>query len=155
LVTHTVQEIGDMADASQSEVIASSELAQAERIVLNECEAGILLAKRALTAYSESEFDSSHISNISKTLNTVRGGLLMLCSDRAAQVLAKCVEFVDEVLMEGEQHAALQEILETFADTIISIEYFFDTANVPSRLDDSVLQVAEESLAALGHPISR
>lgn len=141
----------DTSDESQNQIIAQSELAQAERIVLQECVAGISLTKRAITAYSESNFDHGHISNISKTLNSVRGGLIMLKRPKAALVVQRCADFVDEVLMQSEHPPALKELLETFADAIISIEYFFDTSNIAAKLDDSVLQVAEESLAALGY----
>jgi hypothetical protein len=137
---------------SQNQVIAHSELTQAERLVLQECESGISLTKRAITAYSESNFDSGHISNINKTLNSVRGGLLMLKRLRAAHVVERCADFVDQVLMQGDHPPALKELLETFADAIISVEYFLDTGTTAARLDDSVLQVAEESLAALGYP---
>ena len=137
---------------SQNQVIAHSELTQAERLVLQECEYVISLTKRAITAYSESNFDSGHISNINKTLNSVRGGLLMLKRLRAAHVVERCADFVDQVLMQGAHPPALKELLETFADAIISVEYFLDTGTTAARLDDSVLQVAEESLAALGYP---
>lgn len=141
-------------EADQNEVIATSELAGAQKIVLQECEAGILLTKRAITAYSESSFDPTHISNIPKILGTVRGGLLMLKRQHASDIVQKCAEFVDKVLLHGEHPAALKELLETFADAIISVEYYFDTAENANRLDDSVLQVAEESLAALGYSVS-
>jgi len=145
----------DTSEESQNQVIASSELAQAERIVLQECEAGISLTKRAITAYSESNFDSGHISNIVKTLGSVRGGLLMLRRPRAAHVVERCADFVEQVLMQGEHPPALKELLETFADAVISVEYFLDTGHVAARLDDSVLQVAEESLAALGFAVRK
>lgn len=141
--------------ASQKDVIASSELAQAEQLVLQECESGLSLTKRAITSYSDSNFDSSHISNIAKTLNSVRGGLLMLKRMRAAAVLQQCVAFVERVLMGKEHPPALKELLETFADAVISVEYYFDSAATADRLDDSVLQIAEESLAALGFPVRK
>jgi hypothetical protein len=147
--------LANTSEESQDQVIASGELAQAERIVLQECEAGISLTKRAITAYSESNFDSGHISNIVRTLNSVKGGLLMLRRVRGAQVVERCADFVEQVLMQGEHPPALKELLETFADAIISVEYFLDTGYVASRLDDSVLQVAEESLAALGFPVRK
>lgn len=139
---------------AQREVIASSELAEAKKIVIEECEAGLSLTKRALSSFAESNFDTGHIRNIGKTLNTVRGGMLMLKNDRAASVLARCAEFVDEVLMDQDHPAAMKELLETFADAIISVEYYLDSASGSMRMDDSVLQVAEESLEALGHPVS-
>lgn len=140
-------------EESQNQVIASNELAQAERIVLQECESGILLTKRAITAYSESNFDASHISNIVKILSTVRGGFQMLKCERAAGVIGQCVAFVEQVLLRSNTPPALKELLETFADAIISVEYYLDTSSSAARLDASALQVAEESLAALGFPV--
>lgn len=150
---HASTDLSDTSEASQNQIITTGELAQAEKIVLQECESGILLTKRAITAYSESGFDSSHISNIPKTLTSVRGGLQMLKRARAAHVVQRCNEFVEQVLVSNQYPPALKELLETFADAIISVEYFFDTAECASRLDDSVLQIAEESLAALGYPL--
>lgn len=147
------ESLNNTSEESQNQVIASNELAQAERIVLQECESGILLTKRAITAYSESNFDVSHISNLGKILNSVRGGFLMLKRDQAALVVEKCAAFVNDVLLAGDSPPALKELLETFADAIISIEYFLDAASTSARLDDSVLQVAEESLAALGYQV--
>ena len=134
----------------QREVVALSELAQAERIVLKESEAGLSLSKRALNSYSESDYDSGHIRNIAKTLTGVRGGMILLEHKRAAAALQSCVDFVDEVLMQPDLPAALKELLETFADAIISIEYYIDTAVHGNRADESVLKLAEDSLAALG-----
>ncbi len=150
----SAEELANTSEASQQQIIATGELAQAEKIVLQECESGILLAKRAITAYSESGFDPSHINNIPKTLNSVRGGLLMLKRNHAADVVERCMEFVDEVLMRQDTPPALKELLETFADAIIAVEYYFDTADSAIRLDDAVLQVAEESLAALGFAVT-
>lgn len=135
---------------AQQEVIASSELAVAKRIVIEEAEAGISLTKRALTSFAESNFDTGHIRNIAKTLNTVRGGMLMLSNHRAANILELCVRFVEEVLMDQDPPAALKELLETFADAIIAVEYYLDSRTSSMHMDDSVLQVAEESLEALG-----
>lgn len=146
-------DLGSSSEDTQHRVISDNELSQAERIVLQECEAGLSLCKRAVTAFTESNFDPGHIANISKTLSAVRGGLFMLKKQRAAVVLERCVSFVDEVLMASKQPAAIKELLETFADAIISVEYFLDTATVASKLDDSALQIAEESVAALGYPI--
>jgi len=139
-------------EADQNRVIAKSELTQAERIVLHECIAGIQLTKRAITSYSESGFDATHIANIPKILGTVRGGLQMMKHPKAASIVDNCAQFVDQILLHSDQPAALKEMLETFADAVISVEYFFDTAEAASRLDESTLQVAEESLAALGFP---
>nr|WP_245792251.1 CDP-diacylglycerol--glycerol-3-phosphate 3-phosphatidyltransferase [Teredinibacter waterburyi] len=139
---------------AQSEIVASGELAEAGRIVIEECQAGIALTKRALTSFSDSNFDSGHIRNIAKTLNTVRGGMIMLKRERAALVLGRCVDFVDQVLMDQDPPPALKELLETFADAVVSVEYYLDSASGSSlAMDETVLKVAEESLEVLGHAV--
>lgn len=137
---------------AQREIIASGELAEAKRIVLTESEAGITLAKRALSSFSETDFDTGHIRNIAKTLNSIRGGMQILGFDRAASILRRCSLFVDQVLMEQELPPGIKEILETFADVIISVEYYFNSRSSSLHMDESVLQLAEESLEALGYP---
>lgn len=151
----TDERLATATEQGQKDVVAMTELAQAERIVIQESEAGLSLTKRAISAFSESGFDLGHIRNISKTLESIWGGMIMLNQKRAAASLQSCIGFVDEVLLGQEQPAALKELLETFADAVISIEYFLDTSPVSSRLDDTVLQVAEDSLAALGYPVQR
>ncbi|HMW48779.1 MAG TPA: CDP-diacylglycerol--glycerol-3-phosphate 3-phosphatidyltransferase [Cellvibrionaceae bacterium] len=147
------ESLATASEQAQKQVVALTELAQAERIVVQESEAGLSLTKRAITAFSESGFDLSHIRNISKTLESVWGAMVMLEQKRAAAALHCCIQFVDEVLLGPEQPDVLKELLETFADVIISIEYFLDTAPTIAKLDNSVLQVAEDSLAALGYPV--
>ena len=140
----------------QQEVIAFGELAEAQRIVIQEAEAGLALTKRALNAYAESDFDSGHIRNIAKTLTTVRGGMFMLNRLNAANILNRCVMFVDDVLMQPQHPPAIRELLETFADAIISVEYYLDTAGLAGgNADETVLQLAEDSLEALGYPVGK
>ena len=139
-------------EVAQREIVALSELSEATKVVLKETEAGLSLTKRALNAYSESDYDSGHIRNIVKTLSSVRGGMLILMHERASAVLSSCIDFVDDVLMSPDLPPALKELLETFADAIISIEYYIDTATNSPIPDESVLKLAEDSLAALGFP---
>lgn len=138
---------------AQQEVIASGELSDAKRIVLAESEAGLSLTKRALSSFSDSDFDTGHIRNIGKTLTTVRGGMLMLGSERAASILERCAAFVEEVLMDQDPQPGLTEMLETFADSIISVEYYLNSATASLQMDESVLKLAEESLEALGYAV--
>lgn len=150
----SAEALQNTSEESQHQIISSGELALAERIVLTECVAGIALTKRALTSYSESGFDAGHIINVAKTLNSVCGGLVILNRSKAASVVAACVDFINTVLLQKSHPPELKELLETFADAVISIEYFLDSSDVIDRLDDSMLQVAEESLDALGFAVS-
>ncbi len=139
---------------ARKEVIASSQLAEAENVVFVEAEAGLALVKRALNSFAESNYDHGHIRNVGATLTTVRGGMIMLNLDRASRVIAACVEFIDQTLLVNDQPVAIQQLLETFADAIIGLEYYLDAIKNDRSSDDSVLAIAEESLQALGHRVA-
>ncbi len=139
---------------SRHDAIATSHLAEAAQLVIEEAESGLGLVKRALSAFAESNYDVGHIKNVTSTLGTVRGGMIVLNLPRAAAVVQGCARFVDEQLLQNQQPAAVQHMLETFADAIISLEYYLDSIKLDQKADDSVLQVAEESLDALGYSSS-
>lgn len=136
---------------SRDAAMANNQIAEAEKIVIDEAEAGLSMVKRALTAFAESNYDKGHIRNINGILDSVRGGMFLLGLPRAANVLADCMRFVDEDLLVSDQHPAVQHLLETFADAVISLEYYLDAIKLDKNADTSVLQIAEESLQALGY----
>ncbi len=138
---------------SRDAAMANNQIAEAEKIVIDEAEAGLVLVKRALSAFAESNYDKGHICNIVGTLDSVRGGMFLLGLPRAAKVLAGCMRFVDEDLLANDQHPAVQHLLETFADAVISLEYYLDAIKLDKNADTSVLQIAEESLQALGYKV--
>jgi hypothetical protein len=138
---------------SRDAAMANNQIAEAEKIVIDEAEAGLSMVKRALTAFAESNYDKGHIRNISGILDSVRGGMFLLGLSRAANVLAGCMRFVDEDLLASDQHPAVQHLLETFADAVISLEYYLDAIKLDKNADTSVLQIAEESLQALGYNV--
>ena len=138
---------------SRDAAMANSQIAEAEKIVIDEAETGLALVKRALSAFAESNYDKGHIRNIVGTLDSVRGGMFLLGLPRAAKVLAGCMSFVEEDLLANDQHPAVQHLLETFADTVISLEYYLDALKLDKDADTSVLQIAEESLQALGYNV--
>lgn len=139
---------------SRNEIIASNQLMEAEALVFQEAEAGLSMIKRALSSYSESGFDRGHIKNVSTTLATIRGGMGVIGLARAAKVTAACQSFVSDSLLGNDHPEMLQQMLETFADAVIGLEYYLDAAKADKDTDDNVLQIAEESLEALGYPVS-
>jgi len=86
-------------------------------------------------------------------LRTVNGAMMLLNNHRVCNLLSKSIEFIDDVLLSPSLPATINESLETFADVIVSIEYYFDTADSLENLDESVLKIAEESLIALGYEV--
>ncbi|WP_105104397.1 hypothetical protein [Microbulbifer pacificus] len=134
-------------------VVERSQLAEAELAVLKEAEAGLALIKRALGAYADSGFDHGHIRNVSTTLNSVRGGLIVLSLSRAAAVMERLVDFVDAVIDQKSVAPAVEQSLEIFADAIISLEYYLGEVKLHRQADMKSLDLAVESLEALGYPV--
>ncbi len=147
-------DLEQVTDAMRKQIIADSQLAEASRIVIDELQAGISLCKRAITSYVESNFDVIHIANVAVTLTAVRGGAQMLNHSRAANVLKSCVAFV-EASTRDKQYSGPQrhQLLETLADALISLEYYFSEIAANRTPDEKILGVAEESLAALGFSV--
>jgi hypothetical protein len=147
----TAGDLEQVSDAVRHRIVADSQFAEAARIVIDEAQSGIALAKRAIMSYVESNFDPIHIANVAVTLNTVRGGMQILDHRRAATVLKGCATFI-EGHVQDRQHSAPQrhQLLETLADALISLEYYLGELAAMRTPDDKILTVAEESLAALG-----
>lgn len=135
---------------ARDEVIASSQLAEAEKVVLEEAQAGLTLIKRAIMSFQESNYDKNHIANLGKSLNAVRGAMIVLNMNRAASIANSCIQFVDNTLMKGDVSGAIQQILETFADAVISLEYYLENYVQVGVKDEGILDFAEESVKALG-----
>lgn len=147
-------ELEQVSDAVRKQIIADSQLSEASAIVIGESHAGIALAKRAITAYVESGFDAVHVANVATTLGSVRGALQILGHTRAAAVLAGCVAFIDDHLKDKQQTATQrQQVLETLADALISLEYYLTELAAERAPDGKILDVAEESLAAIGYNV--
>ncbi len=138
---------------TRDDAMANNQIAEAEKLVIDEAELGLGMVKRALSAFAESNYDKTHIINITSTLDGVRGSMFVLSLPRAAKVLAGCMKFIDEVLIANEQQAAVQHMLETFADAIISVEYYLDNLKMDKNADTDILRIAEESLEALGYKV--
>lgn len=136
------------------ELVANSQLAEAEAAVFSEAEAGLSLIKRALASYAESDYDHGHIRNVSKTLTALRGGLQVLNLQRAAVVVDGLKAFVDRISDQKERPVAIEHSLDIFADAIISLEYYLGEAKHHRAADLDSLSLAVESLEALGYPVA-
>lgn len=148
-------DLDQVSDAMRKQIIAESQLQEASRVVIEEGQSGISLAKRAIGAYAESGFDPIHIANVATTLGAVRGGMQMLGYPRAAGILRGCVAFVDLTAQDKQAAPQRQQLLETLADALISMEYYLTELAAGRTPDDRILEVAEESLAALGFLVDK
>lgn len=129
------------------------ELKEARIVLIEESQAGLSLAKRAITAYMESGNDIMHLMNVPSTLETVRGGLIFLGMTRAASIINLSGRFIQEVMLERRDVPKAQQ-LEVLADALTSIEFYLESAERSAVATTDVLTLAEESLAELGYTLA-
>lgn len=126
---------------------AQAQLHEARVVLIDEAEGGLALAKRAITAYMDSQGDKLHLANVVPTLRGVKGAFVFLGSDTAADLIERAIQFIERDLSESGTMVDPQQ-LEAFADALSSLEFFLegllnDTAN------EDILKLAKHSLASL------
>ena len=135
---------------SEAEAFAKHQLIEARFVVNDEAKSGLSLAKRAITSYLESEGDKLHLANVPSSLLNVRGGLLFLDQERAAEQVGACARYIQENMLEASVMPS-EHMLETLADALSSLEYYLEGGVLlHAKANRSVLDLADESLRALG-----
>ena len=138
---------------SEAESFAMHQLNEARIVVVDEAQAGLALAKRAITAYLESGGERMHLSNVPFSLQAVRGGLWFLEQERAALLVGACADYIQKQMFEAPQMPS-EQMLETLADALSSLEYYLEAGAVMRpETKPSVLDLAAESVRALGMPL--
>lgn len=140
---------------NEAQAFANHQLTEACIVVIGEATAGLALAKRAITAYLESNGEKLHLANVPFSLMAVHGGLRFLEQDRAAELIGACADFIQKQMLEGVQMPS-EQLLETLADALTSLEYYLEGGAILRRDDSrvSVLDLAAESVRALGMPVA-
>ncbi|MEJ2063055.1 MAG: hypothetical protein P8X74_07250 [Reinekea sp.] len=108
---------------------------------------GLALAKRAISAYMDSNGDKLHLTNVSSTLEGVRGALIFLGGNIAADIVSRAITYIERELLEkGSLIEASQ--LELFADALSSLEFYLE--GLLSGIENQdILKLAIHSLNAL------
>ncbi len=135
---------------SEADTFAKNQLIEARIVVNEEAKSGLSLAKRAITSYLESEGDKLHLANVPSSLLNVRGGLLFLNQERAAEQVGACARYIQQHMLEASIMPS-EPMLETLADALSSLEYYLEGGVLlHAKANRSVLDLADESLRALG-----
>ncbi|MGE6792987.1 ferrous iron transporter B [Pseudomonas guineae] len=138
---------------NEAESFAQHQLNEARIVVVDEAQAGLALAKRAITAYLESGGERMHLSNVPFSLQAVRGGLWFLDQERAALLVGACADYIQRQMFDAPQMPS-EQMLETLADALSSLEYYLEAGAVMRpETQPSVLDLAAESVRALGIPL--
>lgn len=140
--------VSEAQDEQQS--FAMNQLREARIVVADEAFNGLTMTKRAITAYLESGGDKLHLANLPTVLHSVQGGLLFIEQDRAAGLVQRCSEYIQQHMLEAPQMPS-EQMLDTLADALTSLEYYLEGgAILRNEMRTSVLDLAEESIKALG-----
>lgn len=94
-------------------------------------------------------------ADVAETLQELCGVSLLLGLKRANGVIDACRRFAEDIgqLASLPENTQAQRMT-TFADVLVSIEYYLEDFAVRNQADSSVLEIAEDSLQVLGYPVA-
>ncbi|MBE0485694.1 Hpt domain-containing protein [Marinobacter sp.] len=132
--------------------IGSMELGDASAALLRESRNTLEQVKSAIVNFIASQWDTREIDHVPGLLHSIQGGLSLVPLDRVADMLASAERYVSDVLLSNKQVPDWKQ-LDTLADAVTSIEYYLERLAEGISDNESILKVAEDSLASLGFPI--
>jgi hypothetical protein len=124
-------------------------LQEAVWVVADEARSALTLAKRAITAFIESDYDKLHLANLPGTLRSIWGGLEMVNDPQAASVIARVAASIQERLLDARE-APVSQVLEALADALTSLEYYIESIGRREDRNADLLKLAESSLDDVG-----
>ncbi|WP_203300733.1 chemotaxis protein [Marinobacter sediminum] len=124
-------------------------LSEALFVVADEARGALTLAKRAITAFMESDYDKLHLANLPATLHSIWGGLHMVNDPAAASVLERVAASIQERLLDAREAPPMQ-VLEALADALTSLEYYIESIGRREERNPDLLKLAQTSLDDVG-----
>ncbi|KTT50252.1 chemotaxis protein [Pseudomonas oryzihabitans] len=143
---------GNEAGDAEESRLPTTDIDQLHRVVIREARNGLEQSKDAIIEFIASQWNHVHLEPVPLLLTQVRGGLAMIPLERAAAQVQAANDYIGEQLL-GKQAVPDWQSLDTLADAITSVEYYLERlAEDPSTPHDMILDIADESLIALGYP---
>ncbi|VVO40866.1 Hpt domain-containing protein [Pseudomonas fluorescens] len=131
--------------------LPTTDLTQIHQLVIKEARICMQQAKDTIVDYIDAGWDRQHLQPLPELLTQVRGALAMIPLSRAASLLEACNGYIREHLLVDRLQPDWQQ-LDNLADVITSVEYYLERLSEDAQAPgEQVLDVAEESLAALGY----
>ena len=149
-----MERMSDDADAGgqQSGQLANvGEILQIQQQVVLEARNALEQTRDAVNAFIAAQWDHSLLEPAVELLSSIRGGLVMLPLERAADVVAACGLYIRRQLIEqGKQPDWVA--LDALADVISGVDYYLErVATDDIARGEGILATAEERLALLGY----
>jgi len=120
-------------------------LREAVWVVADEVRNALTLAKRAITAFIESDYEKLHLAKVPATLHIIWGGLVMINDSGAAEVLQRVNDAVKFQLLDSREPPS-EQVLEAMADILTSFEYYIGNIGEHEPGDADLLRLATTSL---------
>ncbi|MFC3608317.1 Hpt domain-containing protein [Stutzerimonas tarimensis] len=134
--------------------LPTTDVGQIHQLVVKEARSALSDAKDAIIEFIASQWNHEHLEKVPGLLGQARGGLGMIPLERAAALLDASQRYILEEILARRAIPSWQN-LDTLADAITSVEYYLERLNDDrSSQGDHILDVAEESLAALGYGLA-
>ncbi|WP_077531297.1 chemotaxis protein [Vreelandella utahensis] len=118
-------------------------------VLSDEASSALTLAKQAITAFLESDFDKMHLANVPATLRSIEGGMRLLGNAEASRVVARVTNAIETQLLNTQQPPE-SRILEALADAITSLEYYIEELGMNAEPNPELLRLADTSLQDVG-----
>ncbi|MGA7298005.1 MAG: Hpt domain-containing protein, partial [Rhodanobacteraceae bacterium] len=136
---------GDAADEP-----LSAEARRVHDALMSEAAINLTKVKQDITAFIETPWDHKEVGQIPALLEEIGGAMRMLDVQRPADLLNGISRFVHNELI-VDRRVPTAEQMEKLADALASFEYFLEAAREHRAGRDRILDVTQQSLAAIGY----
>lgn len=154
LATNRFEESGIQADINKARLeggkAENSYLSEARIVVIEESCSALVMAKRSISSYIESQGDKLHLANISQVLKSVSGAMKVIEQDQLAELINLSTGCATKELYEAESLPS-DLILETLADALSSLEYYIEGMKFKEAPNQELLKLAADSLKSIGY----
>ncbi len=149
-----IEQLGAGSDNEEAEAeqlnLPKAEARQVVDALMREAAINIQQAKHDVIAFIESPWDHERVVQIPRLLEEIAGALRMLGLDDAAQLMTAIVRFV-EIELIAQRRVPTAEQMDKLADALTAIEYYLEATREQRRNREKILDVARESMQALGY----
>lgn len=130
----------------------NSHVADAEAKLCEEIQGSISLSTRALSVYSESDYDAKHIANLDKSLHAAAAGFKMLGHDHVQVLLELCAEKIsglEQSAAEDFEAGSREQLLSLIADCIVTADALVHEAGSGRAPSGLYQELISESISML------
>ncbi|TWG89490.1 chemosensory pili system protein ChpA (sensor histidine kinase/response regulator), partial [Luteimonas sp. J16] len=136
--------------ASADNELFAGETRQVVDTIVREAIANFVQARQALVAFVETSWQHEQLTEVPRLLHEVSGALRMMELTLAADYLVAVGRYTENELI-ARQRVPNGRQLDTLADALASLEYYLEALRDQRGNRDEILDIARNSLEALGY----